>query len=455
MTKSIFTYLVLLCSYASIYAQDIQVDLYASGFNSPVDIQNAGDDRLFIVEQGGIIKILNSDGTTNPTPFLNIDPIVASGGERGLLGLAFHPEYATNGYFYVYYTDNSSDTQISRFSVSTASPDIADPGSELKMLDFEQPFTNHNGGSLQFGPDGMLFIGSGDGGSGGDPGNRAQTLTTYLGKMLRLDVDAAAPYIPADNPWAGDPSGLDEIWAYGIRNPWRFSFDADTGDLWIADVGQGSREEINKSDPTEAGINYGWRCYEGNAPFNTSGCPSSTTMEFPVAEYTHGSGRCSITGGYVYRGSEYPTLDGLYFFADICTGEIGTVDTANNLTWVINTTDSWSTFGEDINKELYVAGLGGQIYRIIDNALSVDDQNFSASLTWFQDESSTDVVIQSSQRLITQIDLFNMSGAKIGEVTSNGNTQITLVTANMPTGLYLARVSSSTGEVETIKIAIR
>ncbi len=453
--KKITLFFTCFCFWTLTNAQDIQVDLFASGFSSPVDLQNAGDDRLFVVEQGGRIRILNADGTINSTPFLNIDPIVNSGGERGLLGLAFHPDYATNGYFYVYYTDTSNDTQISRFSVSTTNPDLADPGSELPMLDFSQPFTNHNGGSLQFGPDGMLYVGSGDGGSGGDPGNRAQNLTTYLGKILRLDVDAAAPYIPTDNPYVSDSSALDEIWAYGIRNPWRFSFDASTGDLWIADVGQGNREEINKEDPTDAPLNYGWRCYEGNAPFNTAGCPAVSTLTFPAAEYTHSGGRCSITGGYVYRGTEYSTLDGLYFFADVCSGEIGTVDSSDNLTWVLDTSQAWSAFGEDINNELYAVSLGGGIYRVIDNALSVEEVGLNQQINWYQDSTNKSVVFNANNAIIQDLSVFQINGAKVLEVNQLNTNSYSFSTNTLASGLYVVRLVDGQGNLSNIKIAIQ
>ncbi|WP_435577837.1 PQQ-dependent sugar dehydrogenase [Gilvibacter sp.] len=435
------------------FAQDIDVELFASGFDSPVDLQNAGDERLFVVEQDGAIRILNPDGTINSTPFLDIDPIVNSGGERGLLGLAFHPDYATNGFFYVYYTNTSNDTQISRFSVSS-DPNVADAGSELQMLSFSQPFTNHNGGCLQFGPDGMLYIASGDGGSAGDPGNRSQNLGTLLGKLLRLDVDAAAPYIPADNPYVGDSSALDEIWAPGLRNPWRFSFDADTGELWIADVGQGSREEINKVASTAAPINYGWRCYEGNAPFNTSGCATADNYEFPVAEYTHSSGRCSITGGYVYRGDDYPSLDGLYFFADICTGEIGTVDASNNLEWVLDTSQPWASFGEDINNELYAVSLGGGIYRVVDLLLNVEEQEAANAFNWFVDQATEQLVFKSTNNSLQSLQLFQINGAKVLDLNNLNTQELSVSKSAYAKGLYIAQITDTTGGVQTLKIVL-
>jgi glucose/arabinose dehydrogenase len=225
--------------------------------------------------------------------------LISSGGERGLLGLAFHPDYANNGYFFVNYTNNSGHTVVSRFSVDGADDNLADPNSELNFMTINQPYGNHNGGNLAFGPDGYLYIGTGDGGSGGDPGNRAQNPLELLGKMLRIDVDnpsGGENYgIPADNPYVGDPNGKDEIWAIGLRNPWRYSFDETTGDLWIGDVGQNAFEEINRVHYTEAGLNYGWRCYEANAPYNTSGCPDMSEMTFPVAAYTESESAFAVS----------------------------------------------------------------------------------------------------------------------------------------------------------------
>jgi glucose/arabinose dehydrogenase len=378
-----------------IKAQTIDIVSFGTGFNKPVSIKNAGDDRLFVVEQDGVIQILNTDGTTNATLFLNINSRVidlsGSGDERGLLGLVFHPNYDSNGFFFVNYIDNNGDTVISRFSVSNTDANTADSNSELILLNIAQPFTNHNGGDMAFGPDGFLYISTGDGGSGGDPGNRAQDLNTLLGKMLRIDVDNSSNgknySIPSDNPFFndGDATTLDEIWAYGIRNAWKFSFDRQTGDLWSADVGQNLFEEINMVASTASGINYGWRCYEGNAVFDNSDCPDANTLTFPIAEYSHtnnGNFKCSITGGFRYRGSAYPNFNGLYFFADFCSGEIGFLK-ANGANWDMSFSEvfngnGWVTFGEDSNGELYIAGISsGTIYKIV-------DANINASL-WYED----------------------------------------------------------------------
>ncbi|TAE46171.1 MAG: hypothetical protein EAZ89_20620, partial [Bacteroidetes bacterium] len=267
--RHIVLLLLLLSASHTAFAQQPQLALapLATGLNRPVDIASAGDSRLFVVEQRGTIQIINADGTMLTTPFLDIDARVNStGNEQGLLGLVFHPNYALNGYFFVNYTRSPSGyTRVSRFQTTAANPNIADPNSELVLLEIEQPYENHNAGDLAFGPDGYLYIPMGDGGSGGDPGNRAQNGLTLLGKMIRIDVNAGFPYtIPPSNPFLNDPGVRDEVWSIGLRNPWRFSFDRLTGDMWIADVGQGIYEEINVEPAGSAGgLNYGWRCYEG------------------------------------------------------------------------------------------------------------------------------------------------------------------------------------------------
>jgi len=361
----------LLLTTLGLHAQPfIQLTNYATGFQQPVAVRHAGDERLFVVQQNGIIRIIDGEGQTLPVPFMNIDPRVGSGSERGLLGLAFHPNYLENGYFYVNYTDNSGTTKISRFSV-TANPNIADPDSEFVVMSINQPYSNHNGGDLHFGPDGYLYIGMGDGGSGGDPENRSQNPTSLLGKMLRIDVDNGSPYsIPESNPFFNSTSTAQEIWALGVRNPWRFSFDRLTGDMWIGDVGQNVWEEVDfQPAASVGGENYGWRCYEGNVAYNTNGCGPAGNYVAPVAVYNHSSG-CSITGGYVYRGSEYPYLYGHYLYTDYCTGRIWSLypngaGGFTNVELANLTNNDFSGFGEDVNGELYITGLGtGIIYKI-------------------------------------------------------------------------------------------
>lgn len=352
--------------------------VFASGLSSPVCIAHAGDSRLFVVSQQGKIMVLDAAGNVSLTPFLDISNRVVYGGERGLLGLAFHPDYKKNGYFYVNYVGNGDSTHIARFNVNPANPDAALPASELNLMTIYQPYTNHNGGDLCFGPDGYLYIGLGDGGSGGDPENRAQNRMVLLGKMLRIDVDHGNPYaIPPTNPYAPSLSIRNEIWAYGLRNPWRFSFDRLTHDLWIADVGQNAFEEINfqpVSDP--GGENYGWRCYEANSPYDTVGCNPPYEYTFPVFAYPHSSG-CAVVGGFVYRYSQSSPYFGHYFFADYCTDSIWTLHNVSGKWTVENFGQSagnnFSTFGEDALGRLYIAGLtSGTIYRIVDNLSALD-----------------------------------------------------------------------------------
>jgi glucose/arabinose dehydrogenase len=308
------------------------------------------------------------------TPFLDItDRVRSVRSEQGLLGLVFHPNYATNGYFYVNYTDTSSNTHISRFQVFSETPNLADPDSEVILLTIEQDFANHNGGDLNFGPDGYLYIGMGDGGSGGDPNNHAQTPTSLLGKMLRIDVDGATPYaIPPDNPFVDDPDTRDEIWAIGLRNPWRFSFDRLTDDLYIADVGQGTWEEIDLQPASSpGGENYGWSCYEGNNILKPSRCNTAITYTFPIHVYGHTQGNCSVTGGYVYRGSQYPALWGHYLFADYCSGRLWSLTPDGQGGWQVTFLNDIpgnpSTFGENLAGELFVAGhANGIIYRVVE-----------------------------------------------------------------------------------------
>ena len=359
--------------------------LIASGFLEPVDIVNAGDERLFIVERAGKIKILFPDNSV--TNFLDITGIVGSdGGEQGLLGLVFHPDYSENGFFYVNYTDLLGDTHISRFSVSPGNPDNADSASELNLLFMDQPAANHNGGDLNFGPDGYLYIFMGDGGGAGH--NRAQQIIdNKFGKILRIDVDGGTPYaIPPDNPYVGVP-GDDEIWVVGLRNPWRCNFDPLTGDLYLADVGSESWEEINviKSDTAEF-FNFGWKCYEGNmlrpGPLCDTIIPD---FDFPVFVYPHDidSGGFAITGGFVYRGSEFPDLYGKYIFCDYVSGNFWTMQETAPAVWNIEfygyVVDHITSFGEDVNGELYACvNQTGNIYKIIDKCESF---NLSATIT--------------------------------------------------------------------------
>jgi glucose/arabinose dehydrogenase len=357
----------------------IELQLLTSGLNAPVGIVNAGDSRLFILEQRGLVRIIDREGNLIDPPFLDISDIVSrSGFETGLLGLAFHPDYIENGYFYVNYTrQTDGNTIVSRFAVDSSNENIADSNSEFQLLTVEQPYANHNGGQLLFGPDGYLYIALGDGGSGGDPLNKGQDLTTMLGKILRIDVNVEndTKYgIPAGNPFVDDETALDEIWAYGLRNPWRNSFDRYTGDFWIADVGQSAREEINfQPAGSKGGENYGWRCYEGNLPYNMENCVGEDQMVAPVFEYNHHGSGCtgSVTGGYVYRGAKFNGMFGVYIFGDYCTGRLYTVTQnaeefeglqAGNLA-----ATEITSFGEDQFGEIYLAMQNaGEIYKVVE-----------------------------------------------------------------------------------------
>lgn len=375
--------LFFLTIHAPINAQQgIKLISLANGFIKPLDIVNIGDERLFVVSQPGVIYLMDTLGNKNPTPFLDInDSVINSGNERGLLGLAFHPNYAQNGYFYVNYIGNDGNSRISRFQVST-DPNVADKSSEQILLNVTQPYTNHNGGCLKFGPDGYLYAGFGDGGSGGDPQANAQNPKKMLGKMLRLDVDNGSPYsIPPDNPFINNSDTLPEIWTLGWRNPWRFSFDKLTGDLWVGDVGQDTWEEIDMEPAgSKGGKNYGWRCYEGNAVFNPANCGPKESYVFPVWAFDQNSGDCSVTGGYVYRGSRYPGLYGKYIYLDYCSCKIHALykDNTGNYTDKLLadlTNQDYSGFGQDGNGELYVAGLStGNIFKLTMNCDTFDTQ---------------------------------------------------------------------------------
>ena len=345
------------------------------GLTRPVHIHHAGDGsgRLFIVEQAGRIRV-SRDGALLPVPFLDIVSRVSCCGERGLLSVAFPPGYASKRYFYVDYTNANGDTVISRFRLSF-DPDAADPGSEQILLTIAQPYANHNGGQLAFGRDGYLYIGMGDGGSAGDPQNNAQNPASLLGKLLRIDVESgAAPYsVPASNPFAGRAGYRGEIWAFGLRNPWRFSFDRRTGDLYVGDVGQNQYEEVDfQPAGSSGGENYGWRIMEAGHCFNPDPC-IQTGLVPPVFEYQHSSG-CSVTGGFVYRGALYPRMQGVYFLADYCSGRLWALRRTGS-SWqsaqLLDGTFAVSTFGEDEAGNIYMPDYNaGDVYRLTDPAVT-------------------------------------------------------------------------------------
>ena len=354
------------------WSAEISLVPLASGLANAISITHAGDDsgRLFIVLQTGQIVIYDGQ-RVHLRPFLDISRRVSCCGERGLLGLAFHPQYASNGFFYVNYTDRAGDTVVARYSVSRISRNLANPLSGTTLLTVDQPFANHNGGQLLFGPDGYLHIGLGDGGSAGDPQNNAQNLDVLLGKILRIDVDGGTPYaIPPDNPFVNVPGARPEIWAYGLRNPWRFSFDRLTGDLFVGDVGQAEWEEINfQPASSPGGENYGWRLMEGSHCYDPpTGC-DPTGLVLPVLEYDHSLG-CAVIGGFRYRGSQVPGLDGQYLYGDYCSGRIWGAAPDGIGSWsstvLLQAPFSVSSFGQGPDGELYVLSYGpsGTLYRI-------------------------------------------------------------------------------------------
>ncbi|MFN8633681.1 MAG: PQQ-dependent sugar dehydrogenase [Chloroflexota bacterium] len=346
------------------------------GFKQPLFLTHAGDGsgRRFVVERGGTIRVIQGDQLL-PTPFLDISSrITTSGTEQGLLGLAFHPHFAENGRFFVGYTDRQGKDTVERYQVS-ADPNVADPSTGVKLLSIDDPAPNHNGGMVLFGPDGKLWIGFGDGGAAGDRFQNGQNKQTLLGKMLRLDADSGEPYgIPADNPYVGSSEYRPEIWAMGLRNPWRYSFDRATGDLWIGDVGQNAYEEIDRVPAgSTGGLNFGWPITEGTHCYPVSAQCDTSAYTQPVVDYGRDGG-CSVTGGYVYRGPSFPTLQGLYFFGDFCTGKVWSLDRPDGGSWrmteQLQQPIQISSFGEDEAGDLYVTTFSGgsdghKVYQVV------------------------------------------------------------------------------------------
>ncbi|PJF44841.1 MAG: glucose dehydrogenase [Phototrophicales bacterium] len=351
---------------------DYTLEAVVTGFQRPIEFIQAPDDtgRFFVVEQRGVIHIFQ-DGEVLSTPFLNIMDrvtVLNNYDERGLLGMALHPDFTENGYFYLNYTrQKDSATIIARYQVSDDDPNVADPDSEYVLLTVAQPYDNHNGGQLAFGPDGYLYIGLGDGGSAGDPLNNGQNPRTLLGSILRIDPVSREPYtIPEDNPFVDGVDGAPEVWAYGLRNPWRFSFDIETNDLYIADVGQNKYEEINFVEAgTAGGLNFGWNVYEASHPYRGDLIGGAT---MPVAEYDHSKG-CSVTGGYVYRGETMPDLDGYYLYGDYCQGTVWWLKRNEEGRWetalLFDTDMQISAFAQDLSGEIYILDYRGGIYQIV------------------------------------------------------------------------------------------
>ena len=467
--KTLLSFGLLIVSFF-VQAQTIALQSFATGFSEPLEITHAGDSRLFVVQKGGLIRIVNANGSVNATPFLDLSTLVSTNSERGLLGLAFHPNYATNGFFFVNYSNTAGNTVIAKYSVS-ANANIANTTGTILMT-INQPYSNHNGGSIKFGGDGYLYIAMGDGGSSGDPQGYSQNLSLtninvvsnpsriYLGKMLRIDVNTTAPGLnygfPSTNPYVNE-AGKQEIWAIGLRNPWKFSFNRLNGDLWIADVGQGSVEEIDKVvNPLTAGLNFGWRCYEGNSTYNITGCAPASTMTFPFAQYARSGGACSVTGGYFYTGSMYPNFQNKYFFTDYCDDKIRMVNSAGVITTSTSfSNNNFATFGEDINGELYVAGISsGTIYKVIDSSLSSSDFE-NNGFTIFPNPAKELFTIKSSTaNLVTKTSIFDISGKLLFTKELSNNSENTIETTSLAKGIYLVSVETSNGTNYSTKLIV-
>lgn len=379
MKHILYLFSWLVCSVPFVAAQTINLQqVVGTGVSSPIGVYFApgNDQTMYVLQQGGRIKTANATtGAVSGTDFLDITSrVISSGNEQGLLGLVFHPDYANNGYFFVNYTRaGNGATVVARYKRSTANPLVADPASEKIVMQISQPYSNHNGGQLQIGRDGYLYIGMGDGGSANDPQANGQNGLVRLAKMLRVDIDVDSGYaIPAGNPFVGDNTRLPEIWALGVRNPWRFSFDMKTADLWIADVGQNVWEEIDFEPAGMGGRNYGWRCYEGNTAFNTANCGPASAYTSPIFVYNHTGGNCSVTGGFVYRGGSFADLYGKYIFTDYCSGKFWLTSpdgsggwTTNQVTTTPSLTNQLTSFGQNGKGEMYVVSRdGNKIYRL-------------------------------------------------------------------------------------------
>lgn len=423
MTRLIIILILFASGYSSWAASwpDISVIQVANGLENPVYITHANDGRgrLFIVEQSGRVRIF-TNGVLQPIAFLDISDRVSCCGERGLLSIAFPPSFATKNHFYVNYTNANGNTVISRFSVS-GSGDTADPASESLILTIDQPFANHNGGQIAFGPDGMLYIGTGDGGGGGDPLGSGQDLSSLLGKLLRIDVESdISPYaIPATNPFAGVSGVRPEIWASGLRNPWRFSFDRDTGDLFIADVGQSQYEEINfQPAASRGGENYGWNILEGAHCYQQSICNTEGLIH-PIMEYDHSSGERSITGGYTYRGGIFPRMRGIYFFADFASGRLAglrPLTSGFEASSLADTDFAISSFGENEQGEIHLADYNGAIYRIED-AIRYSELTFTGILARYGPGDPLQVaVVETSPSRSATYDLWVGIGMPDGQL---------------------------------------
>lgn len=466
MKKLLLKNLLLLSAITVSYAQNIDLETFANGFDFPVDIQNAGDNRLFIVEKSGIIKILNSDKQTQNSPFLDItNQVLENRTEQGLLGLAFDPNYDTNGYFYINYTRPKTgapngETVISRFS--RLDTNTADPNSETVIFSFEQDEWNHNGGGIAFGPDGMLYVASGDGGGGNDAFDHGQDINTPLAAILRFDT-TKADFKPADNPFIGQ-AGNDFIWHYGLRNPWRFSFDSVSGSLWIADVGDNDNlksEEVNRVNATDSDLNFGWPCYEANNLNPNSSKANQCNgkdLTFPVNSYDRQNGRCSVTGGYVYRGSDYPNLAGKYVYADYCSGEIFTLENDGTGFTATSFSDNFglTTFGESNTKELFVAKRNGTIYQVVDKDQTLSVNEFDKlDISISQNSNLSQLSINGlKETTLKDVSLISITGQNALNLLKNKVSNQTYNVKNISPGVYILLIETANNNKKAVKVLI-
>jgi glucose/arabinose dehydrogenase len=480
-SKRFLIALFIAFSFSSLQAQPFEfVNAFPNvSFSSPLYVTHANDgsNRVFVVEKTGAIKVLPNDSNTiDSRVFLDVSNKTINGSERGLLGLAFHPNYSANGYFYINYTRaGDGATIVSRFSRSSNDPNKADSLSELVLLTIAQPYSNHNGGIVFFGLDGYLHIGMGDGGSGGDPGNRAQNVNELLGKVLRINVDSASGgnnySIPPSNPFA-QGGGRPEIFTIGMRNPWRISLDATTGLIWCGDVGQDAWEEV---DVLEVGKNYGWRCYEGNATYNTSGCGAITNYTFPVKVYQNIGSECSITGGFVYRGQRRPELTGQYIYADYCSRKVwrlkyeGGVVTGDSL--IASAPSSVYSFGTDQNNELYLCAANNVVYRFnrsdlvnVNSGQSVIPEGFTLEQNYpnpFNPETRISYYVPEMSKM--KLTIYNSQGREVrtlvNTVQLSGNYNIVwngkdAYGNNAASGAYFYNLTSDNGFSETKRMVL-
>ena len=470
MKKLLLSKLLLIGALSINNAQTIDLVPFAEGLTSPTDIKNAGDDRLFITEQPGTIRIISANGQVNSQPFLDIrNRVLDTASEQGLLGLAFDPNYASNGYFYINYTrrtNRGAESVVSRFTRANAS--TASPNSEVIMLTMPQPATNHNGGGMAFGPDGKLYVASGDGGGGNDRFNNGQNTGTPLGAILRFDV-TKPDFKDPTNPFFGQ-AGNDYIYHYGLRNPWRFSFDAESGSLWIADVGDNRplvNEEVNRVAITDKGLNFGWPCYEGNlrnpSDAKANQCSDRGALTFPVNTYErrNGNNRCSVTGGFVYRGKKYPNLVEKYIYTDYCSGEIFTLENDGSgftSTSVFSGFVGLTTFGENNDKELFVAQQQGTIYQVVDNdqTLSVSDEFEKLDISISQNSNLKQISVNGlNETKLNDVSLISIAGQNALNLLENKTSKNTYSVKNISPGVYILLIETANNNKKAVKVLIQ